>query len=352
MSLSTIASTAGAQSRGAVGDLEQVTDPAVLRCEALLWRAVAEASHGDLYVWGAGSAGQSVAAALQQRGGTVTAFIESDGRRTGERLGGIPIADPRVLAGRAGQPCGFVIVASAFSTAIVNLLAGMSWPATAFAVIDATPLLPGATVAATASRPAADSRPRNALGHVFSWGRGLQDAHVHRCRVVPNREQMLCLLPAGGTVAEIGTLRGEFARAILATVRPSTFHIIDIDMSRLDREALERSRGPATVHLHEGDSATILETFPDHTFDWVYIDGDHSQAGVRRDALAAMRKITAGGLLVFNDYTAYSPLELCPYGTVDVVHELCLDHGFEMIYLALQGLGYYDVVLARRDATS
>jgi hypothetical protein len=184
----------------------------------------------------------------------------------------------------------------------------------------------------------------------LSYARPLAAHHLRACRVLPDRSQILSLLPTGGIVAEIGTLKGLFARRILSTVRPATLHIVDIDMSRLEREALEAVRGETAVHLHEGDSVEALNTFADESLDWIYIDADHSYEGARRDALTALRKIKRDGLLLFNDYTPYSPTEQCPYGVMHVVHELCLDHGFEMIYLALHGLGYHDVVLRRTAA--
>jgi SAM-dependent methyltransferase len=125
-------------------------------------------------------------------------------------------------------------------------------------------------------------------------------------------------------------------------------HIVDVDMSLLERDLLEAARGDTMVHLHEGDSSSYLDSLPEHTFDWVYIDGDHSLEGVQRDAAAALRAIKPDGLLLFNDYTPYSPLELYPYGIPRVVHDLCLDHGFEILYFALEPRGYHDVVLRRR----
>ena len=49
----------------------------------------------------------------------------------------------------------------------------------------------------------------------------------------------------------------------------------------------------------------------------------------------------------FNDYVKYSSLELVQYGVMEAVNDLCLTQSFEMVGLALHGLGYFDVALRR-----
>jgi predicted O-methyltransferase YrrM len=77
--------------------------------------------------------------------------------------------------------------------------------------------------------------------------------------------------------------------------------------------------------LHEGDSSTELSKLADETFDWIYIDGDHSFAGISRDINEATRLIKREGLVIFNDYTVYSPLERKQYGVARAVNDLCLE---------------------------
>ena len=49
----------------------------------------------------------------------------------------------------------------------------------------------------------------------------------------------------------------------------------------------EITSGRVAVHL--GDSGTVIESMPDRYFDWMYIDGDHSYEGVKRDLGAASK---------------------------------------------------------------
>jgi chloramphenicol O-acetyltransferase type B len=107
-----------------------------------------------------------------------------------------------------------------------------------------------------------------------------------------------------------------------------------------------------TVELHQGDSSTLLGQLPDRHFDFIYIDGDHSYDGVVRDLAQAARKIKDDGWIVCNDYTLFSPLEKTKYGVYRAVNELCLQQGFEIVYLGLHKWGYHDVALRKAGIRS
>ena len=186
------------------------------------------------------------------------------------------------------------------------------------------------------------------------WGTGLitqapqlAEKHLMECRVVPDRKRLLEHLPKGGIVAEVGVLHGEFSREILRIVEPEELHLIDHEIKpgvlEIERTASSRTR----LHLHASDSADVLESFPDGYFDWIYIDAQHRYEGVKRDTDAARRKVKPGGVLVFNDYTIWSYVEMEPYGVVAAVNELCIDHNWQIIYLALPQHMYCDVAVRR-----
>ena len=101
------------------------------------------------------------------------------------------------------------------------------------------------------------------------------------------------------------------------------------------------------VVLHQGKSNSVLKQFPDHCFDFVYIDADHSYQAVRKDIEVAKHKIRAGGFLIFNDYTYWSPVECIPYGVMGAVNELCLHEGWEFVYFSLDPYMYCDVAIRR-----
>jgi hypothetical protein len=76
----------------------------------------------------------------------------------------------------------------------------------------------------------------------------------------------------------------------------------------------------------------------------IYVDGARIYEGVKKDTEPCVRTLTGDGLLVFNDYIAYDPLNGHDCGIIQVVNDLCINHGWKMIALALKPLMFSDVV--------
>ncbi|MBR0679959.1 class I SAM-dependent methyltransferase [Roseomonas eburnea] len=184
------------------------------------------------------------------------------------------------------------------------------------------------------------------VGQLFPALPTLPANRLEGCVLLPHREEILRRLPKGGVCAEVGTQEGLFAEKILDIVRPARLHLFDIDDAPLrarDTNLLAREE----VELHLGDSSTLLGGFPDDHFDWIYIDGDHSYDGASRDARVARTKVKPGGLLIFNDFTLWSPAECMDYGVPHAVCELSVTHDFRFVYFALHPHLYNDVALRR-----
>jgi hypothetical protein len=175
----------------------------------------------------------------------------------------------------------------------------------------------------------------------------LSEIHLRHSRILPNRFGILPLMPKGGVCAEVGTQTGGFAKHIFSVLQPQLLHIFDLEYSLFDHDHFRPSVQQGRVQLHQGDSSTLLGALPDQSFDFIYIDGDHSYEGVTRDLVQAARKIKDDGWIVCNDYTVYSPLEKCKYGVYRAVNELCLRDNYEILYFALHPWGYHDVALRK-----
>ncbi|RYB02198.1 class I SAM-dependent methyltransferase [Lichenibacterium ramalinae] len=182
--------------------------------------------------------------------------------------------------------------------------------------------------------------------HLFGPPLSPPDAAMASARLFATRSAALHALPRGGAIAELGTQAGRYARQILDVCQPEALHLFDLEFDTLRAKAPEVAADPR-VHLHVGDSSTNLEAFPDRSFDWIYIDGDHSEGGVQRDASCGAGKIRDDGLLVFNNYTVWSPLELTDYGILPVVNRMLASGEWEVAYLALHPLMYCDIALRR-----
>ncbi|WP_323041071.1 class I SAM-dependent methyltransferase [Gemmobacter sp.] len=169
----------------------------------------------------------------------------------------------------------------------------------------------------------------------------MRDDAFAKARVFPDREtMMLDVVAKGGIGAELGVQAGNFSRFLLDGLAPSRLYLFDLaaDPIRQDVKADPR------VSLHIGDSSSNLAARRETVFDWIYIDGDHSLTGARKDAQAALQRIRPGGLLIFNDYTPWSIAEAMPYGVIPVVNEL-VNEGLNFEAIALSPWGYFDVTL-------
>lgn len=163
---------------------------------------------------------------------------------------------------------------------------------------------------------------------------------IERRRPCANRRILIERLPRGGSVAEIGALRGEFSRAILMITKPSLLHLIDFDFLQLAEDV----RADPRVRLHEGASPDVLSEIADETLDWAYIDADQCNAGASRDAAAAARNIKPGGYLVFSDFAHIDP-SLGRYGVHRAVVEFAVTNRWPIVLLSYETNALYDAVL-------
>jgi len=117
-------------------------------------------------------------------------------------------------------------------------------------------------------------------------------------RVLEKCEGIIC--------AEIGVLRGENSREILTEWgQIKTMYLIDNYqdgwIAYPDAQANLSPWKDKLVWLLE-DSVTAISRFADNSFDFIYIDGDHSYEGVKRDMIAVWPKIREGGVMSGHDY--------------------------------------------------
>ena len=110
------------------------------------------------------------------------------------------------------------------------------------------------------------------------------------------------------TAVEIGRFRGGSTFLIAAALGEGVLHSYDVDTrqghsgTELDRElaaALERYGLTQKVRLHVHDSRTAEP--PAASIDLLFVDGDHSEEGVRADFDRWSPLLTPGGHLLFHD---------------------------------------------------
>ena len=111
-------------------------------------------------------------------------------------------------------------------------------------------------------------------------------------------------------VLEVGAAFG-YSTVVLAEV---AVHVISVDPHEVHGSLdihtanLERYGVTAKVGRLVGPSMNMLPALDDHQFDLVFVDGDHTAAGVSFDLGEALRLVVVGGTLAFHDWNE----ESCP----------------------------------------
>lgn len=128
------------------------------------------------------------------------------------------------------------------------------------------------------------------------------------------RQEFLRSFPTGSYGAEVGVAGGKHANWIYPIVQPSKLVLIDhweeggnyggtYEGTLRMYESVVRDFGDKdNVEIIKSDSVTAADNFPDESFDWVYVDGNHTYEGVYRDLEAWWPKVKKGGFISGDDY--------------------------------------------------
>lgn len=169
----------------------------------------------------------------------------------------------------------------------------------------------------------------------------LQTQHVEQCELLLNRYQLLDKMKKNSVVAEIGVDEGKFSQLIHKKVKPEKFHLIDMwgsdrfhdgkfeAVKNYFAEEIEKD----TVQIHKAMSTKAAHDFEDAYFDWIYIDTDHSYETTRDELQLYAPKMKPGGIMAGHDYNQGNWLSMYRYGVIEAVHEFCIKHNWELIYL-------------------
>jgi predicted O-methyltransferase YrrM len=126
------------------------------------------------------------------------------------------------------------------------------------------------------------------------------------------------------TYLEIGVRRGQSMSMVAAHAPACVIYGFDLWLQEYAglqnpgkafvEQQLARVGFTGRVQFTDGDSASTVPAFlaahPDLYFDLITVDGDHSARGARRDLEHVMPRLKVGGVLVFDDITNPSHLDL------------------------------------------
>ena len=135
------------------------------------------------------------------------------------------------------------------------------------------------------------------------------------------RGRLLARMPKGAAVAEIGVWEGNFSRRILEICEPAELHLIDpwtyqpefgnTGFGRKKNEHLMEVKyqdvvaafkSDSRVQIHRATSEDALNSLPDGSLDWVYIDGNHNEPFVGNDLALCLKKVKANGIISGDDF--------------------------------------------------
>lgn len=134
---------------------------------------------------------------------------------------------------------------------------------------------------------------------------------------IGSRVELIKLLVKGTVGAEIGVLKGRFARRVVEHVKPSIYYLVDvwerIEGSHYKQDRISRA---LRIVLHDlrpwiqegrvrllcGRSTEVVNLIPPGHLDWVYIDGDHTYEGVLADLRGWTARVKRGGYVMGHDY--------------------------------------------------
>jgi hypothetical protein len=139
------------------------------------------------------------------------------------------------------------------------------------------------------------------------------------------RQDFIRNFPKNSIGAEIGVFKGDYSRYIMKYIDPIELHLIDLwthlgeyypdwgaytNFGQLTtREARDTTLLNVSpynyrdaVKLHEGNDLEILQGFPDHYFDWVYLDSSHTYEDTKSELALLQHKVKPGGLIAGDDW--------------------------------------------------
>lgn len=168
-------------------------------------------------------------------------------------------------------------------------------------------------------------------------------------------------------ILEIGVFKGEFLENIIKTCNISSIdavdlfegtqcsgdvngnNIIEYNLESSFLELSEKYKDMPHVKIIKSDSSKYLSSVENNYYDIIYIDGDHSYEGVKKDLEASFEKVKDGGFIMGHDYEMNLEKGKNPYnfGVKKAVDEFCVKYGQRILAKAMDGCVSYCIQVTR-----
>ncbi len=100
-------------------------------------------------------------------------------------------------------------------------------------------------------------------------------------------------------ILEIGTLGGSFGFSLVNTFAES-FHLDTIDIKKTGVEDIAKANGVTNITYHSDGSNEFFKQNT-KTFDFIFIDGDHSYKQSKLDLENSVKALRNGGIIFMHD---------------------------------------------------
>lgn len=172
-----------------------------------------------------------------------------------------------------------------------------------------------------------------------------------------NREQLLKdakqYLGDVNYAVEVGTWRGDFSLKMIRLLSPKKFSAVDpyrifpgmvsAPGSEYNAQADLDKLAQSVKNLLENNGASLIREksvdaaahFQDNSLDLVYIDGDHTLAGVQQDLAAWWPKVKVGGIFCGDDYNPGKTGKGFDYGVVAGVNQFAEKNNLDLTVYTL-----------------
>jgi predicted O-methyltransferase YrrM len=182
----------------------------------------------------------------------------------------------------------------------------------------------------------------------------LQHTHLEGATLVESRLAMLDKLPKGMRCVEIGVAEGGFSAEIWKRLVPSELILVDpwegerysAGFEAVNKRFSEQIR-TGTVRQVKSLSVDYLKACADRSFDFIYIDTNHTYGTTIQELRLADRVVAPGGFIAGHDYTVGNVVGPMVYGVVQAVSQFCVENKYRFKYLTVEPAGWNSFCLIK-----
>lgn len=183
----------------------------------------------------------------------------------------------------------------------------------------------------------------------------LSAKHVEGATLVESRLAMLDRLPKGLRALEVGVAEGGFSLEIWKRLQPSHMTLVDTWEAKRYSPGYEKVRekfsseiGKGSVSIVQSLSVDFLNSCPDNSFDFIYIDTSHTYGNTIHELRIADRVISSNGFLAGHDYTVGNIVTPMLYGVIQAVSQFCVQNSYKFKFLTVEPAGWNSFCLIRQ----